>query len=76
MGPYVVVDAAPLLQEDVHLLEGVEDLPVEEFVPQLAVEALVVAVLPRAAQLDEQRLRSDPPQPPPDPFRGELAAVV
>ena len=42
--------------------------PVEEFVPEFAVEAFDVAVLPRTPRLDEQRLDSQPREPLPDGF--------
>ena len=44
-----IVQAPPLLDEDNGLRQRVEDLAVQELVPQLAVEALVVAVLPWTA---------------------------
>src|SRR5918995_5465351 len=40
---------APCLDDDLGLLERGEDLAVEQLVPELGVEALDVAVLPRAA---------------------------
>ena len=42
----MVVLVAPLLGEDLHLPEGIEELPVQEFVPKLAVEALNIPILP------------------------------
>ena len=45
MGPDAVVVPPPLLDHDAGLLEGVEHLAVEEFIPQLRVEALAIAVL-------------------------------
>ena len=47
MRPLRVVEAAPLLVEDLRFLEWEEDLPVETFIPQLSNEALAIAVLPR-----------------------------
>ena len=44
-----IVLAPPLLNQHGRLRQRVEDLPVQQLVPELAVEALVVAVLPRAA---------------------------
>ena len=46
MRPDGVVVPPPLLDDNSRLFEAVEDLPVEQLVTQLAVEALVVAVLP------------------------------
>ena len=50
-----VVLSLPVLDQDLGLLEGVEDLAVEQLVSKFAVEALAVAVLPRTPWLDEQR---------------------
>ena len=44
----MVVFVSPLLREDLHLPESIEDLPIQELIPQLAIEALHVSVLPRA----------------------------
>ena len=60
MGSDSIVQPPPLLDEDDGLGECVEDLPVQELVPQLAVEALVVAVLPGTAGLDVERLDAEP----------------
>ena len=46
MWPDRIVVAPPLLDQHFGLLQRVEDLAVEQLVPELAVEALVVAVLP------------------------------
>jgi hypothetical protein len=43
---------SPALDDDPGFLERVEDLPVEQFVPELRVKALDVAVLPWAARGD------------------------
>ena len=58
------------------LLQRRENLPVEEFVPEFAVEAFDVAVLPRTSRLDEQRLDSQPREPFPDGFGDELGPVI
>jgi hypothetical protein len=42
---YVVMDA-PLLDDDFRFLEAVDDLAIEAFIPELAVEGLAVAILP------------------------------
>ena len=67
-----IVLAPPLLDQHGRLRQRVEDLPVQQLIPELAVEALVVAVLPRAARLDKERLDAHAPQPPPHELRGEL----
>lgn len=48
MRPLGVVVAPPCFDDDPCLGEAVEDLAVEEFVAKLRVEALAVAVLPKA----------------------------
>jgi hypothetical protein len=37
---------APLLDDDFRFLEAVDDLAIEAFIPELAVEGLAVAILP------------------------------
>jgi len=44
----------PALDDDFCLLERVEDFSVEQFVPELRVEAFAIAILPRAARHDEE----------------------
>jgi hypothetical protein len=51
---------APLLDEDLDFLEAVEDFTIEQLVPQLAVEAFAIAVLPRAAGLDIESFGATP----------------
>ena len=76
MGSDGIVQPPPLLDEYNCLGQCVEDLAVQELVPQLAVEAFVVAVLPGTAWLDEQRLNANPGQPPPHELGRELWPVV
>jgi hypothetical protein len=71
-----VVVPAPSLDQDLRLAQAVKDLAVEQLVPELAVERLAVAVLPRAARLDEQGPDAEPPQPFADRAGDELGAVV
>ena len=52
MWPHGVVVPAPFFDDDLCLLEGVEDLPVEHLVPQPGIEALAIAVLPRCPRFD------------------------
>ena len=47
----LVVVPPPLLDQHLGLPQRVEDFPIEQLVPELAVEALVVAVFPRAISL-------------------------
>ena len=76
MWPDGVVVAAPALDQHLGLLQRVEDLAVEELVPELSIEALVVTVLPRTAWLDVEGLYVDPTEPVPDRLGCELAAIV
>ena len=76
MGALVVVLVAPLLGEDLHLPEGIEELPVQEFVPKLAVEALNIPILSRATRCDEEGCGSHPVEPQPHRPSGELRPVV
>ncbi len=76
MWPLGVVIAPPCLDDDLGLGEAVEDLTVEQFISEFRVEALAVAVLPRASRLDERGLRTDGDNPLPHRFGDELRAVV
>ena len=49
---------------------------ITELVAKLAVEGLVVAVLPRTARCDMEGLHCDPAEPVSDRLGGELAAVI
>ncbi len=76
MWPDGVVVAPPRLDQNLGLGEAVEDLAVEQFVAQRAVEALVVAVLPGRARGDVKRLHTDLPQPVLDGGGDELASIA
>lgn len=52
MGPALVVELPPTFDEHLGLSAAAEPLPVQQFVTQLAVEALDEAVLPRTAGRD------------------------
>ena len=72
----LVVVSSPSLDQHFRLLQRVKDFRVEQLVSEPAVEGLVVAILPRNAGLDEQRLHPDAPEPLPDGPGRELRAVV
>src|SRR3954468_16931705 len=59
MRPDGVVMPAPALDDDLRLAKSVEDLAVEQFVPQPGIEALDIAILPRAARSDVGGLGSN-----------------
>jgi len=50
----VIVIQPPPIHNVSRLGQAQEQLAVEAFIPQLAVEALDIAILPRAAWFDEQ----------------------
>ena len=72
----LIVVPTPEFRQHLCLLQRRENLPVEEFVPEFAVEAFDVAVLPRTSRLDEQRLDSQPREPLADDFGDELGPVI
>lgn len=46
----IVVLQPPFFNQRLGLLQGIEDLAVEPFIPEFTIEALVVAVFPRTAR--------------------------
>ena len=76
MRPNRVVLLPPPFCQYLHLLQRVKDLTVQQFIPQLPVEALVIAVLPWTPWLDEQGPYTDTRQSVPDRLRRELRTVV
>ena len=56
MRPQPVVFMPPALDQHLRLRQCLEDLPVQALIPQSAIERFHIAVFPRAARLDEQRL--------------------
>src|SRR5690606_29698327 len=74
--PLGVVVSPPGFDDDLGLGEAVEDLTVKQFVAELRVEALAVAVLPRASWFDERCLCADGYDPLPYSLGDELRAVV
>ena len=58
-----IVVPPPLLDQYLGLVERRELLACQQLVAELGVEALTVAVLPRAAWLNEERLHADPAEP-------------
>src|SRR3712207_2654118 len=76
MRPDGVVVPAPGLEQDLRLLQAAEDLPVQQLVAELALEALAVAVLPGAPGLDEPGPDPEPPRPCSDRLGHGLGTVV
>src|SRR5512143_3990563 len=52
VGPLRVIVAPPCLDEHPGFRQGVEHLPIQQFVAELAVERFIVAVLPGTGLLD------------------------
>jgi len=71
-----VVVLAPLLDHNLGFLQAVEDLSIEALVAQLAVEGFAIAVLPRAAGLDVERLCSELCEPATHDLGRHLSTVV
>ena len=71
-----IVMPAPTLDHNLSLAERVENLPVEQLVSEAGVEALDVAVLPRAPRCDVGRLRADSSDPLLHSLGDELRAVA
>ena len=73
---FCVVVISPILDDDLGFLERVKDFAVQKFVAHSSVEALAVAVLPRAAWRDESGLCADGLDPVADGLSNELRAIT
>tara|TARA_R110002110_G_scaffold265183_2_gene481054 strand:+ start:1164 stop:1613 length:450 start_codon:yes stop_codon:yes gene_type:complete len=67
---------APASNQDFGLPQRVKYFAIEKFVPELAVEALVVAIFPRAARFDVERLHANPAEPVAHGMGGKLRAII
>ncbi len=76
MRPFRVVVFSPAFDDDLGFSQRVEDLPVQQFVPEPGIEALDVAILPGAARLDEGGLGTNSLNPGPDILSNELRSIV
>ena len=76
MRPYGVVVASPGFDDDLGLLQCVEDFAVEQLIAQFAIEAFVIAVLPRASRFDVRGLGTNRGDPFPKGKGNELRPVV
>src|SRR5918997_376420 len=74
--PDRVVMPPPARNDDLRLLQRGEDLAIEQIVPELGVEALYRAILPRAAALDVSGLCADSRDPCLHGLGHELRTVV
>lgn len=76
MRPDRIVVIAPLLDDDGCFSQAVEDFTIEAFVPQLAVERLTKAVLPRASGFNVERPGAKRCEPVAYDLRRHLRTVV
>jgi len=76
VGSLLIVVFSPLLDDHLGFLEAVEDFAVEQLVSKLAIEAFVVAVLPRTTGRDEHGLRANPLEPITNDLCGHFGSVV
>ena len=67
---------APPFDQGFGFLHRIEDFAGKQLVSELGVEALAVAVLPRAARLDVKRLDAEPRQPFPQRRLDKFRAVI
>ena len=76
MRPDGVVVDTPLLDQDLGLTQAAEQFAIEQLVPEPSIEAFDVAVLPRAAWLDEGGLGTDSRDPLPNGLGDELRPIA
>ena len=76
MRPERVVLLSPRFYEHLGFLEGIEDLSVEKFVSELAIETFTVSVFPRAAGFDVEGSHSCSIKPLTYRLGGEFRAVI
>lgn len=67
---------SPSFDDDMSLSQRVEQITVQQLVPESGVEAFRIAVLPRATRFDDCGLRTDSCDPISNCFRNELWVVV
>jgi hypothetical protein len=72
----LIVFLSPLGNQYLGFGQRREDLPVEQFVPQFAVERLDIAILPGAARFDEEGFDTQSGQPFAYLPGGELRTVI
>jgi hypothetical protein len=71
-----IVEAPPALHDDAGFGEGVEDLAIEKLITEAGIEALDVAILPRAPRLDVCGPGTNGGDPVPNRLRNELGPVA
>jgi hypothetical protein len=58
--PESVVFKAPPFNQYLSFFQGIEDLTIQQFIPELTIKALIATVLPRTAWFNIERLDPDP----------------
>ncbi len=76
MWPDLIIRLPPALDDHLGLPERVEELSIQQLVPQFAIEALDIPVLPGAAWFDVQGPNAHPDEPVSDRFRRKLRAII
>jgi hypothetical protein len=76
MGPYLVIFLSPVLYQYVGLEQCSENVPVQQSVPQLAVEGLYIPIFPWAARCYEQGLDPKIIESFANSFGGKLASII
>ncbi len=76
MWSHRIIVPSPAFDEHLRLFECVENLPIEQLVPQLAIERFNVTILPRAARFNIQRSHVQLAQPFAHILRRELRTVI
>ena len=76
MRPNGVIVTSPALDDDLGFTQRIEDLTIEQFIPQASIEAFDVAVLPRAAWFDVSALGTHSGDPVLHRLGHELRAIV
>ena len=71
-----VVVSPPFFDDDLSLLQGVEDLPIQQFVPEAGIEGLAVSVLLRRAGFNVSGFGPHRLDPVPDGLGHELRSIV
>jgi hypothetical protein len=66
----------PAFNDDLGLLHGVEDFAVEQFVAQLAVEALAIVIFPGTSRFDVGGLGAHSSDPIAQSLGDKLGAIV
>jgi hypothetical protein len=74
--PECVVFQPPFFNQHLGLLQGIEDLAIEPFIPEFTVEAFVVTVFPRTARFNKERLDTEPFEPLANNPGRELGTIV